>query len=311
MPAGSELASLVQLGDDITSFKFYTVSSIALLVYDYFLTIDDEIRYAWKMEGTPILVLFIVARYLPIPYLVWEAVATWSLSYTPEMCKKTAFLKVMYFTFITAFAHVFLAQRTYAITLKNKWITGILYAVATAEFGSGVYIFIHGALKPFQAPIPTIPLELYHVCLGQNGRAWVIIHISIAFGFDVVALVLVVVQAQLHKLKHGRAKGPNILGTICRDTEIYFAVVASSHLLTLIMFSVARPTLWFIGLVGYAVFIPIMTTRMIISLKKAITSREPHMTLEASSEFLTHPQDSLPPPPAIGMPLSVLRRGRR
>lgn len=32
-------------------------------------------------------------------------------------------------------------------------------------------------------PIPTIPLDLYHVCLDQTNRAWVITQISLSFGF--------------------------------------------------------------------------------------------------------------------------------
>ena len=57
---------------------------------------------------------------------------------------------------------------------------------------------------------------------------------------DLAVLVLVIVQAQLFKSRHGGLNGPDILGTISKDTEIYFAVVASSHLLIMIIISVAR-----------------------------------------------------------------------
>ena len=40
--------------------------------------------------------------------------------------------------------------RTYAITLKNKWIAGFLYTLATAEFGLGFYSFVYDAMNPGQ-----------------------------------------------------------------------------------------------------------------------------------------------------------------
>jgi hypothetical protein len=52
--------------------------------------------------------------------------------------------------------------------------------------------------------------------------------------------VLVIGQAQLIKSKHRGMGGPSILDTVSRDAGIYFAVVASSHLVIVVMFFAAR-----------------------------------------------------------------------
>ena len=78
----------------------------------------------------------------------------------------------MYYTLITASAQTVMARRskriftdpdtrthiyrhrTYAITRKNKWVSGILYAGATAQFTVGVYIIVYAAVGPRQRFLP-------------------------------------------------------------------------------------------------------------------------------------------------------------
>lgn len=46
-------------------------------------------------------------------------------------------------------------HRTYAITRKNKWVAGILYAFATVLFVLGVYSTVHAAVDPGRYPNPS------------------------------------------------------------------------------------------------------------------------------------------------------------
>jgi len=52
--------------------------------------------------------------------------------------------------------------------------------------------------------------------------------------------VLVIVQAQIIKLRNRGMKVSGVLDTVTRDAEIYFAVISSSHLLVIIMYSTTR-----------------------------------------------------------------------
>ena len=171
---------------------------------------------------------------------------------------------------------------------------------------------------------------------------------------------------------------PGILSSISRDTEIYFALIASTHLLILIMFFAARVrffatalnrthanrsvrpssnrcntlvlrkssrrvqtggspkwpvliALFFSLVAGDTLcemppsltvndteliprppvrFIPMMITRMIISLKKVASSRVPQMNLEIPSEFLVHLQDSYSPRPLFEIRLPAVGHER-
>jgi len=301
MASESELTEVVQLGQDIISFKLYSAGITALWAYDYLLTVGDEVRYAWKTKGGLMFVLFLLIRYLPAPFLMWGIVASWSPSYTSEMCKKTAFGESLYIVLVTALAQVVLAQRTYAITMENKWVARILYTIAAAQFGLGAYIFIH-ATTVSPATMPAIPLDSYRLCLSGAGSASIIAYISVALAFDITVFVLIIVQIRLIKSTYSGVNVPGILDTVGRDAEIYFVVVSSSHFLVVVMYSVARPMLRALAPYGSSVLIPMMMTRIVISLKKAASSRQTRPDLEVPNNvslcvFKCEPNGSVPPVP--------------
>jgi len=57
---------------------------------------------------------------------------------------------------------------------------------------------------------------------------------------DVLVFAFVLVQTRIIASTHQGIKTPNVLGTITRDAEIYFAVISTSHFLIAVMFAVAR-----------------------------------------------------------------------
>lgn len=57
---------------------------------------------------------------------------------------------------------------------------------------------------------------------------------------DVLVFVFIVVQKRLITSTHQGLNVPNILNTVTRDAEVYFAMISTSHLLIVVMFSVAR-----------------------------------------------------------------------
>lgn len=106
--------------------------------------------------------------------------------------------------------------RTYAITMKNKWIAGFLYALATVELGLGVYFFTKEATNPGRyfhlivhyvnirvqelnfpkisssAATTTIPLGLYKLCSSNSNRrrGWVIAQTTLYLVFGEKFVVL-------------------------------------------------------------------------------------------------------------------------
>jgi len=57
---------------------------------------------------------------------------------------------------------------------------------------------------------------------------------------DIAVFTLVAVQTKIMKSMHRGMNGLSILDTINRDTGIYFALIATSHFVIVIMYIVAR-----------------------------------------------------------------------
>ena len=109
--------------------------------------------------------------------------------------------------------------------------------------------------------MPVIPLESYRFCLTSAENVSIIVQISLSLAFgkhfvvhlspflglicqplplDIAVFAFVIAQARLIKSMHPGVNVPSILNTVSRDAEIYFAVISSSHLLTVIMYFAAR-----------------------------------------------------------------------
>ena len=137
--------------------------------------------------------------------------------------------------------------------------------IRAAESPSQYLYAIKHTLEFLKEKFPTgimsaIPLDAYHLCLPHVERAWTIVQVSLSLGFgkhiialpnhplphesshlfvsvDIGVLVLVIVQVQIIKSRNHGMKVSGVLNRVTRDAEIYFAVISSSHLLVIIMYS--------------------------------------------------------------------------
>jgi len=149
--------------------------------------------------------------------------------------------------------------------------------VAIAQFGVGVYMLVSNTMKPSRyfhpvrssfetkgtfpvTEISKIPLDSYHVCLALPGKASIIPQISLAIFFgeqpaalsnllklnhlsvslDALIFFCVIVQTRLVGPTRWGMKGPSILDKVARDTQRYFILISTSHLLIVIIFFAAR-----------------------------------------------------------------------
>lgn len=56
----SSLAQIIQTGNDITAFKYYGVTTVTILCYEYLAMLPDEIKYAWSFKKTWVFYLFLL-----------------------------------------------------------------------------------------------------------------------------------------------------------------------------------------------------------------------------------------------------------
>jgi len=260
------LDELVQGGHDVTSIKYYSVAITTVLFYDYFLTLEDEVRYAWKGRKSWAFAIFFLNRYLPMVYMTWIAVSNHSWAYTYEMCTKTSFIEIIFFVWCTLIAQIILTTRIYAITMKNTIIASLFVCITIPQFALGIYMIVLAASAPAQR-LPSIHLTAYQLCVFTRHRSVETAYTAISLLYDFSAFVVIIVLAAKSGIKGFRM--PGILRTIVQDATVYFLVIFTSHFVLEMTLLVARPSLQLLPAVGNNVYLPVMIGRLMLSLKKA------------------------------------------
>ncbi|KAF9645174.1 hypothetical protein BDM02DRAFT_3120678 [Thelephora ganbajun] len=67
---------------------------------------------------------------------------------------------------------------------------------------------------------------------------------------------------------------PSLLRTIAQDATLYFLVIFTSHLVLELTLLFAKPAIQLLPATGNIVYLPVMITRLMLSLRKANASQE-------------------------------------
>jgi len=184
----------------------------------------------------------------------------------------------------TLAAQAVLTLRVYAITSKNRVITSCLCVVTVSQFILGLYLTTYAATRGAQPIIP-IPLQVYMICVFAEHRALEIGFTVMSLVYDLLAfsvIVYLVVQSNVNKVPT-----PRLLKAIAQDATWYFLVIFTSHLVLVMFLSFASPGMKLLPASGNVVFLPVMITRLLLSLKKAVASQEYGWSLWESTTHTT------------------------
>ncbi|KAF9650807.1 hypothetical protein BDM02DRAFT_3267692 [Thelephora ganbajun] len=168
----------------------------------------------------------------------------------------------------------------YGVTLK-KLIVVFFSAITITQSLMGMYIIVITAQKQSQK-MPGIVLQAYNLCIFSRSPHLELAYMSLSLFFDAMVFsVIVYVSLRTEfSLPGGQ---PSILQTIFQDSTVYFLVIFSSHLLSLIVLLVTRPSLQLLPSLGNNVLLPLMISRLMLSLKRAHRDKKSSWTSDTLS----------------------------
>ncbi|KAF9781781.1 hypothetical protein BJ322DRAFT_1078244 [Thelephora terrestris] len=272
MMEGEIVAELTKAGEVLFMSKLLLASVQCLWVYDYLLTIGDEVRYAWHGKKSWVFALFIANRYISVAYIVWLQLTMFHNSQlVSPFCQWTKWVPVFQPTTTTALAQIAVTLRVYAITRKNKLIGGILALQIAGGIGFGIFSVVRAGLGPVQA-LPDINLDEFRICVFKLWSLGELIYYNSAIVFDIVVFVTIIITARRQRI-NGHPGIPSILDTVVRDATGYFMLIVSFHFLSVVFVLVAPEDIQLIPGMANTVLVPVMASRLMLSLKKA--SAEP------------------------------------
>lgn len=167
----------------------------------------------------------------------------------------------------TLLAQIVLTVRIYAATMKNIPITIGFAVITVAQCVFGICMTILTARKGAEPQLP-IPLDSYHVCeFAQPKRRMEVAYTSLSLFFDLLAFSLIIFLTR--KSKTSGLKASDILDTIAEDATCYFAVIFSAHFILLMTLCFGRIGIQLLPGTGVLVYMPLMISRLMLSLRKA------------------------------------------
>ncbi|KZT57320.1 hypothetical protein CALCODRAFT_286513 [Calocera cornea HHB12733] len=238
------------------------VSALALVTYDYFLTVDQERKYVWNTKWTPGTVLFLVIRYLPfidLPLIIYDQS---NLGASQAVC--TAILWWYQFSCIVAIALTdsVIALRTWAIWGRSLTCGVLLILLFLGATASSVYYQVV-ALKEEQY-FPTPPGFDLPGCIFFSVDATSLTNMYTIYAvYESLIFAATLVRGVGH-LRHSPAK---LMSILYRDAFLSSSCLFVIAILNIVMLKVSPP--WSYGLTSlYRAMNAILPERIIINLRE-------------------------------------------
>ncbi|EJD54946.1 hypothetical protein AURDEDRAFT_178820 [Auricularia subglabra TFB-10046 SS5] len=228
---------------ELRVWKSALLASFVVLVWDWFICLDDEVEWIWKRRRNMFTVLWFVRP---------------SKRNGPEE-RAIAFLPTLLVCAGMLYAHVVFLLRTWALYGRSSKILLILSGALGIE---AVFLFLCLIKQHVVVPPPG------HGCLPGSPRlvfgvmAWVapLFFDTLVFGFTLSRTMRFVRQ---------EGSGASLFYVFLRDGVIYFGVMFMCYLTAIVTYVIAPPGLKDMN-AGISGLTLVMTARLLLSMRKAV-----------------------------------------
>ncbi|KAH7921316.1 hypothetical protein BV22DRAFT_1038785 [Leucogyrophana mollusca] len=128
-------SNILAAGYDMQVVKYLGAIGVALLIYDWFLTFDDELTYIWNCPWNLIKVLYLITKYLPfIDTAVMVVFRDFRRGSSDETCRSALGFVVFMYAIGMSTAELILMIRTWAIWGSGRRLAAALSIHAATSF---------------------------------------------------------------------------------------------------------------------------------------------------------------------------------
>ncbi|KAG1844154.1 hypothetical protein F4604DRAFT_1980311 [Suillus subluteus] len=149
---------------DLWVRKIFSTTGHTLLVYDYFLTLEDEVYYIWNHPWTVVKVMFLINRYgnlIGQTFIQLEEVGF--LSHGSQVfCQRFAFATACFMALSAESIHIIVLMRTWAIWGTQKRVANILIWSYVSYILVLMGTATHGAITNH---LQFAQLDVTHICV--------------------------------------------------------------------------------------------------------------------------------------------------
>ncbi|KAF8308398.1 hypothetical protein DL93DRAFT_2159055 [Clavulina sp. PMI_390] len=234
--ATPSLSQLLSIQQAIIQTQLCLAASVSVLVYDYFLTLNDEMRFIWKLRLSPVKILFLVNRYATPVALCFSIVElSGFFEFNIQVCQLTLFGGGIVLILLSSTWNWLMAIRVhalYSLNPKLKWLLAIYLASSTiTSLALSIQKMVPLArtalvIRDMRVCVPSVPLPSYYWNL------WVpaLVFETTMFSMAIWKLIT------MHKLLKYQ-----LLQLLTRDALLYFASLTILRIVNIIQFAGPNP----------------------------------------------------------------------
>jgi len=232
--AGEALEGLALAASRLQMVKYSDLASIAILFFDYFLTLNLEVTFVWPRAWSISKVLFVLSRYLPFVEVPLIFYYVFALNPGVTSCRIINSTVIVARLVGIALAEAILVLRTYALSGRNPRILrifGTLFAFGVSTSIITLSIFIHGSkydVPPFHLP-------------GCDLTGGTFILVGIPFIIIVLNELVLMTYTMWIGLKTYRQSHSPLVVALYVDGIMYFVFLSVGSILNLIILVAGPP----------------------------------------------------------------------
>ncbi|KAI0250885.1 hypothetical protein BJV78DRAFT_1216044 [Lactifluus subvellereus] len=250
---------------------------LAILYYDYALTLSREVEFFWPPYNPIgwVSFLFFLNRYVPIfGHIPIVLVLVLKNSLDKHSCQRMRRYKGYFEIVLQSFVAILCAMRVYALYNKNYYLLGGLVALISASIIVGcIVVAIESGDLAIQVPDTGIYGCNFYLGLSDEGGRF----LSIAWGgvlaFDIIVFVLTLYKAT--------KVGYNVplIQVLVRDGSLYFLVLFSVNLANMLTLQLASTLLKNSAIPFANVLSTTLVSRMMLCLRSDNILHPSHRTV--------------------------------
>ncbi|KIP06490.1 hypothetical protein PHLGIDRAFT_106964 [Phlebiopsis gigantea 11061_1 CR5-6] len=257
MSDSSDDSEIIEILSELATFNYTLVSVTALIAFEYFITLNQEIETVWKRKFTVTSLLLVTTRWT----MIINQVFLW-LPPTPAGCYPTDIVTGVILVVGFIQSALFSALRIFALWNRSYVLFTIIFILGLVPIGTDVFTWVH-SVYTYDPLFGCNEVITYSVQL-DNELTYITRAALIAA--DTIVLVCTWIKT-FHLWRRSQRLGLSLSISTCllRDGTVYFVLLLAINVVQIVTFnSTAAPLGPFITEAP-----PILMCRFIMNLRQA------------------------------------------
>lgn len=267
--AMSSLSETIELLPGLKIHSYFYVSSAALLIYEYWLTLDREVLLIWNAPWTLVKFLFILARYSPFVDITAVLYYQFNFSISPSACQAAILLAGWMHIFGIAISEAILFFRTWALWDCRRQIAiaflGVFMAAAVCVITTEIMWM--KSLTFGRVGIASIPSSR---CYKLIGSSILIINFVVVIVLETIVVTMTIVKmVQQCRVSGAHGGLDGLVRVLYRDGIVFFIYMFGISLANLFFVPLGSATAKDILVDTQRILHSVFSVRVLLNLREA------------------------------------------